>query len=99
MKKEIIAKCKKCGDVVISYFEGTDGEMSIPVKICPTIQSVAKCYKRLIGATYFKNTGNKITNSFEKRLIEPSHLNYEDDGYEIAKRHTLEPIECWVEIT
>ena len=98
MSKEI-KKCKLCGDITIDdHFEGVDGEMSIPVSMCPTLEDVATYYEILVGATFKQNTGNKIKDSFEKRFIEASHESYDELGFEEAKKHTLEPIECWCEI-
>jgi len=100
MKKTITKKCKVCGDVEITFFEGTDGELSIPVEICPTLKDVERYYKEIVGETYEDMTGGeKVKNSFEKGIITPSHKSFEDDGFEEAKRHTLEPIECWCEIS
>ena len=92
-------KCKVCGEIEIDYhFEGNDGEMSVPVALCPTIQSLGKYIKHFSGVSYKKNTGNSLQKSFKKKFITPSHKSYDDDSYEECKRHTLEPIECWCEI-
>lgn len=95
MKK---AKCKICGLVEIpDHFEDQDGVMSIPVIYCPTLKDVAKFYKDIVGSSYKKNTGNNLRDSFEKGFVEASHESPDDIGWEEAKKHTLEPIECWCE--
>ncbi len=98
MKKTIKGKCIICGEVEITHFEGGDGEVSIPTEICPTLKEIAIYYKEITGDTFEENTGNKLKDSFEKKMIQPSHKNPDDDGYEEYKKHTLEPIECWCEI-
>lgn len=100
MTKEIKAKCKICGEIKISinHFEGYDGEISIPIELCPTLKEVGKYCEDIFGETYEKITGNKIEKSFEKRIVELSHESLDDVGLEEAKKHILEPLECWVEI-
>ena len=73
--------------------------MSIPVLLCPTLKDVVRYYKTLVGSSYYKNTGNQIPKSFEKRTIYPSHLDYEFDGFKEAEKHkAIKGIECWCEI-
>lgn len=96
--KTIKAKCKKCGEVEVSGYFVNSGEEGfiVPVKLCPTIQSLGKFYKNTIGGTYEWNTGNKISASFEKVVVELNHMSV-DDGEEASSGHTLEPMECWEE--
>ncbi len=97
--KTLKAKCKICGEVEIpSHFEGYDGEISVPVAFAKTLKDLDKWYKKEMGASYEKTTGNKIKDSFEKTFIEPSHESFDDVGFEEAKKHLLEPILVWSEI-
>ena len=99
MKKTIILKCKLCGNIEIDYhFEGSDGEMSIPVEICPTLKDVANYYKELVGESYHTTTGCNLKKMFKKEWIYPNHCCIDDVGWEEAKKHkTLNAIECWSE--
>ena len=91
------AKCIVCGEVDVEVFYRDECAISIPVEICPTLKDVGKYYKKLNGSSYEESTGSKLKGSFEKCFIEPSHESFDDVGYEEAKKHILEPIECWVE--
>ena len=97
--KTITLKCKLCGNIKIDYhFEGYDGELSIPVGICPTLKDVAKYYKELVGESYHKATGCNLKEMFKKEYIYPNHLSIDECGTKEAKKHkTLNAIECWCE--
>lgn len=96
--REIKVKCKKCGDVKISgYFtEQSEEGFIVPVKLCPTIQSLGKYYKEIDGNSYEWVTGNKLSDGFKIETLEILHTNQDDDGEDWAE-HTLEPLECWRE--
>lgn len=97
--KSIKLKCKKCGDVEIStpFCEWDEEGFILPVALAPTIQSLGKFYNNYVGETYEYNTGNKISSSFEKQLLELKHTNPDEDG-EDWQEHTLELTECWREL-
>ena len=90
-------KCRICGKIELNSYIGYDGDLSIPVVLCPKKDNLEKYVKGLWDETYKSATGRNIENSFEKRTISPSHLSFDDDVEE-AEKHTLEPIECWCEI-
>ena len=94
--KTIKAKCVICGEVDVSVFDTEDGTI-LPTALCPTLEDVQKYLDTIIG-NYEKATGNKIEDCFEKGFPQLSHESPDDVGWDEAKKHTLEPIECWVEI-
>ena len=90
--------CKKCGPVELSGTTWTDaGEEAfmVPVIIAPTIQALGKVYSRFIGGTYKYNTGNKITDDFERKFMSLSHLTIDEPGWD---EHMMEPLEVWNQI-
>lgn len=89
--------CKKCGEVEISgtWTNHAEEQFMIPVKLAPTIQALGKAYKELIGDTYKYNTGNTITDDFEKKTLSLSHLCIDDTDWD---EHMMEPFEVWCQI-
>ena len=97
MNKTTKAICKICGEVEVKDFWQDEQSISVPTAIAPTIEDLGKYYEQFEGKTYEELTGNKIEESFTKEFIQPSHESIDDVGFEEAKKHILEPIECWVE--
>lgn len=92
------ANCKICGEVEVQDFWQDDQFISIPTAICPTLADVNEYYEQFNGDNYEEATGKKIEESFEKQRMQPSHESFDDVGFEEAKKHIIDPIECWVEM-
>ena len=95
--KTIKAKCIICGEVEVQDFWQDESFILIPTAICPTLKDVDEYYKQFDGKGYEETTGVKLEDGFEKGMVQPSHMSPDDMGFEEAKKHILEPIECWIE--
>lgn len=95
--KTITLKCKTCGPVKIdgSFTDHNEEAFIVPVGLAPTIQSLGRYYKTIMGYTYLDDTGNNISDDFLKvTMSDLSHADIYDDAVE-RKMHILEPVECW----
>jgi hypothetical protein len=66
----------------------------VPVALAPTIQGLGRVYSKHIGGTFEYNTGVKLSEGFERKIMQLSHLSI-DDGDEEMDKHLLLPMECW----
>jgi len=94
---KIKVRCKLCGEIEIdTHFEDDNGAMYVPVVFAKTIKDLRKYVDGVLGEPY-EALGSTVEDSFEREFITPLHLSPDDAGVEEAKRHKLEPIECWAE--
>lgn len=96
--KEIFCHCGLKLNNDPRSFTDDDGVYILPVIFAPTIKDLEKFYKKEMGDTYKKTTGENAKYCFEKVMCELTHINYEDADKDEREKHSFGKVECWTDM-